>query len=355
MASSATRSEAKASPMNRTLRPTFLYATAALLLGLSSVASAQATRTWVSGVGDDLNPCSRTAPCKTFAGAISKTAAGGEIDALDPGGFGAVTITKSITIDGSAGNVGSILASATNAINISGAGIKVTLKNLSINGAGASLGLIGVRVLEAAEVTLHNVTIENFSQEGIRIAPTTSALVKVVLDGVSVQRTQFGLRSQPGAGTSADISVARSHFSNNSAAGIRVDDRTSIAMTDATLNGNATVGFNAVGLVAGGTVDAALTRVVSSHNGVNAFVAQSQVATSRVSLSLNESVAAFSGSDGVFASGADAQIRMTGNKVLDNGGIGINAAGGSHINSGGGNVNAGNSAPGGPTGVLSVQ
>jgi hypothetical protein len=59
-------------------------------------ANAQATRTWVSGVGDDANPCSRTAPCKTFAGAISKTAAGGEINVLDPGGFGAVTITKSI-------------------------------------------------------------------------------------------------------------------------------------------------------------------------------------------------------------------------------------------------------------------
>jgi len=70
-----------------------------LLLG-STLLNAQATRTWVSGVGDDANPCSRTAPCKTFAGAISKTAEGGEINALDPGGYGAVTITKSITIDG---------------------------------------------------------------------------------------------------------------------------------------------------------------------------------------------------------------------------------------------------------------
>src|SRR3954451_11219280 len=76
---------------------------------------AQATRTWVSGVGDDVNPCSRTAPCKTFAGSISKTAAGGEIDCLDPGGFGAVTITKAITIDCS-GTFGSILASGTNGI-----------------------------------------------------------------------------------------------------------------------------------------------------------------------------------------------------------------------------------------------
>ncbi|WP_315713972.1 MULTISPECIES: hypothetical protein [unclassified Bradyrhizobium] len=86
---------------------------AAFLILASPGAHAQATRTWVSGVGDDVNPCSRTAPCKTFAGAISKTAAGGEIDVLDPGGYGAVTITKSITIDGG-GTMASILASATN-------------------------------------------------------------------------------------------------------------------------------------------------------------------------------------------------------------------------------------------------
>src|SRR6266852_6030670 len=88
-----------------------------MILG-ASLASAQATRTWVSGVGDDVNPCSRTAPCKTFAGAISKTAPGGEIDVLDPGGFGTLTITKSITIDGGGGIVGSVLASGTNGIVI---------------------------------------------------------------------------------------------------------------------------------------------------------------------------------------------------------------------------------------------
>src|ERR1700733_812086 len=81
-------------------------------------AHAQATRTWMSGVGDDANPCSRTAPCKTFAGAISKTAAGGEIDALDPGGFGALTITKAITLDGGGGQVASVLVAGTAGINV---------------------------------------------------------------------------------------------------------------------------------------------------------------------------------------------------------------------------------------------
>src|SRR5438445_593797 len=98
---------------------------------------AQATRTWVSGVGDDANPCSRTAPCKTFAGAISKTAGGGEIDALDPGGYGTVTITKSITLDGS-GTFASILASGGIAININANPLDiVVIRGLSLQGGGA--------------------------------------------------------------------------------------------------------------------------------------------------------------------------------------------------------------------------
>src|SRR5690606_36704243 len=100
-------------------------------------ANAQAIRTWVSGVGDDVNPCSRTAPCKTFSGAISKTAAGGEINCLDPGGFGAVTITKSITID-CTGTFGSVLAAGVSGVIVNGANIVVSLRGLSINGGTSS-------------------------------------------------------------------------------------------------------------------------------------------------------------------------------------------------------------------------
>src|SRR6201987_5060302 len=99
--------------------PKAVLSLSALLCAAAWQLPAQATRTWVSGVGDDVNPCSRTAPCKTFAGAISKTAAGGEIDALDPGGYGTVTITKSITIDGGGGVVASVLSSGVNGIIIS--------------------------------------------------------------------------------------------------------------------------------------------------------------------------------------------------------------------------------------------
>src|SRR5208282_2822050 len=105
-----------------------------------TLADAQATRTWISGVGDDANPCSRTAPCKTWAGAISKTAAAGEISALDPGGFGAVTITKAITLNGD-GDLASILVAGTNGINVSaGATDTVIIRGISINGIGTGVG-----------------------------------------------------------------------------------------------------------------------------------------------------------------------------------------------------------------------
>ncbi|MEY2499360.1 MAG: hypothetical protein QOD12_2916, partial [Verrucomicrobiota bacterium] len=108
-------------------------ATIAITAGFATAAQAQATRTWVSGVGDDANPCSRTAPCKTFAGAISKTASGGEINVLDPGGFGGVTITKPITISAEGVEAG-VLVSGTNAIivNVPNATDFVVLRGLDI-------------------------------------------------------------------------------------------------------------------------------------------------------------------------------------------------------------------------------
>ena len=158
-------------------------------------ANAQATRTWVSGVGDDANPCSRTAPCKTFAGAISKTAAGGEINALDPGGFGAVTITKAITIDGGGGQVASVLVAGTNGIVVSApATAIVTLRNLRINGlAGTPTGgLNGVQFLSGLALHIENCTIFGFTQNGININLNTAAGIGVFVTDTIVSNSGAG-------------------------------------------------------------------------------------------------------------------------------------------------------------------
>jgi hypothetical protein len=150
-----------------------LFVAAVSATSLVTPAFAQATRTWVSGVGDDANPCSRTAPCKTFAGAISKTATGGEINCLDPGGFGGVTITKSIAIICQTGTAG-VLVSGTNAITVNApAGAEILLYGLDMEGlanTSSAAGLNGVQIFSASIVTVQNCSIRNFSQNGINAA-----------------------------------------------------------------------------------------------------------------------------------------------------------------------------------------
>ena len=142
----------------------------------SAPAHAQATRTWISGVGDDANPCSRTAPCKTFAGAISKTAASGEINCVDPGGFGGITITKAITLNCTA-ILGSILVAGTNAVNISaGTGDIVVLRGLQLQGlgpTGGTAGLVGIQINSAAAVSIENCVVTQFGQQGIKDVRST--------------------------------------------------------------------------------------------------------------------------------------------------------------------------------------
>ena len=166
------------------------------VLAVAVPAHAQVSRSWVSGVGDDLNPCSRTAPCKTYAGAISKTARGGEISTLDPGGFGAVTITKSITISGGGNGAGygSILASLTTGIIVNitdpaDTAATVRIDGLNINGVGT--GIDGIRVISAKTVQIENTTIDGFTQQGIDVS-TTSALTFVTLKNVTIRNAAGG-------------------------------------------------------------------------------------------------------------------------------------------------------------------
>jgi len=148
-----------------------------IILSSQIIAFGQATRTWVSGVGDDVNPCSRTAPCKTFAGAISKTAAGGEISVLDPGGYGAVTITKAMTINGD-GTLAGILNAGTSGIIVN-AGINdiVVIRNISIN--GYTTGLNGIRFIAGGQLHVENCSISGFTTSGIDVSKTAAGILTV--------------------------------------------------------------------------------------------------------------------------------------------------------------------------------
>lgn len=240
----------------------------ALALCTSDV-SAQATRTWVSGVGDDANPCSRTAPCKTFAGAISKTAAGGEIDALDPGGFGAVTITKSITIDGGP-NAGGILNAGTNGVVINaGAGGTVTLRNLSIQGVGT--GLNGIRILTAGAVHVENCVIANNVQKGIDAQPTTALRLFVndtIIRGNINGANGGGIFLKPGVGGNVTAIFNRVQLEKNTF-GIRVEDNTTTSARDSSFSANDTHGVVAVSATAVVNLDGC-TMSKNSSSGLRA-------------------------------------------------------------------------------------
>jgi hypothetical protein len=190
------------------------FVSAIFLTLLALPANAQATRTWVSGVGDDANPCSRTAPCKTFAGAISHTSTNGEINCLDPGGFGTLTITKSIEILCDTLNSG-VLASGTVGITVSSSiapGSKVVLSGLDINGSGGTgtAGTTGVNLIGPANVVIRNSTIRNFSGNAVNLA-NTSGTARVLIVNSFIFNNGFGGTTAGGInvqGTSGAINNA---------------------------------------------------------------------------------------------------------------------------------------------------
>jgi hypothetical protein len=195
----------------------FLIAFAISAMVYAAPAQAQASRTWVSGVGDDANPCSRTAPCKTFAGAISKTAAAGEINCLDPGAFGTVTITKSISII-CEGVAAGVLGSGTNGIIVNAASTdKVLLQGLDIEGLGT--GLNGVSIVGGGKTTIVRCSIRNFTQNGVSLAETSNARV-VVQDTLITGNAVGGISVRGAAG--ANAVVDRTTLDKNGMASITV-------------------------------------------------------------------------------------------------------------------------------------
>jgi hypothetical protein len=227
---------------------------------------AQASRTWVSGVGDDVNPCSRTAPCKTFAGAISKTAAGGEIDVLDPGGFGALTITKALTIDG-AGQLASVLVSGTNAIVIQAGAGTVILRNLSINGTGT--GQSGIVFNSGAALIVENCQVFGFASNGIAVVPTAGTNHIAILNTTLFNNSQGGIQVKPTGGTTT-VTVTGVRTTNNGF-GIGVDTSgggtISMMVDHTTSNENTNNGLQALG--AGTTILMSNSMFSHNNNGWN--------------------------------------------------------------------------------------
>jgi len=278
-------------------------------------AHAQATRTWVSGVGDDVNPCSRTAPCKTWAGAISKTAAGGEISALDPGGFGAVTITKSMTLNGDGTLASTLNAGGVNGIVVNaGAGSKVIIRSLSINGStGATPGFNAIRYLSGDELTVENCSIYGDTGAGIDVA--LSATGALFVNNVTFSELLKGINMNTTAGF-ATGSVTNSRFYRNLASAVSsTSNSTFLEITKSTFTNNGAAALITAG---NGTISVADSLVT--------------------------------GNTTAFSAVAGSTIRITGNVIMDNP-TGFSGT----IQTGGDNKTAGNGAGGTLVGGVATQ
>lgn len=299
----------------------------ATLVLTASPASAQATRTWVSGVGDDLNPCSRTAPCKTFAGAISKTAAGGEINCLDPAGYGAVTITKSITIDCSYTEGGALAAGNGIVVNAAATDV-VVLRGLDIYGVNPPTN--GVRILVAAAVIIEDCVIRRFNSAnsfGVSFQPSGSTRLFISNTTISQNgngATGGGILIQPtGAAGTGRIELDNVRVLNNANDGLRVS----------------TVGNSAAAGI-GVTVEG--SRFSGNTNGINVTASPG---TTIALVVVNGSTAANNTGTGIIGDGGNVLLRVANSTITGNA-RGVNALNSASVGTFGNNRLIGNPTTG---------
>jgi hypothetical protein len=297
-------------------------------------AQAQATRTWVSGVGDDANPCSRTAPCKTFAGAISKTATNGEINCLDSAGFGALTITKSITVD-CRGLIGGVLAAGTNGINVNaGLADVIILRGLDMDGANS--GFIGINYIAGGSVIVENTTIRRFNAGSGRGIFVNGPAAVGQFQQLSVSDCDIVFNGIAAAGPIIG------------GGGIIIGVPTGAVPAGAIRGSvqNTRLIRNAIGLRAGPNSSTTVHNVQAMQNNTNGFAAIS--GGGGVFINIDDSTASESiNGTGVTANGTNALVRLSRTTVVSNS-IGLERVGAAVIESFGDNYIRGNFAGNGP-------
>ena len=261
------------------------FGAAMIMCGLiAAPASAQATRTWVSGVGDDANPCSRTAPCKTFPGAISKTAAGGEINCLDPGGFGGVTVVKAMTFNCET-TEGGVLITGTNAFTINaGDNDVVTINGIDIIGPTSGPGLNGIRFINGAGVNIRNSTIKGMSNQAISFEVAAGKTAFLTLDHVSIKgngtngdATTGGIKIAPANGATANVTITDVHLQDTLNVGLRLDltgttaSRINLQLADSFIT-NSGIGIFSKAFAGTGTVALNVRNTLIAGNTANGVV-----------------------------------------------------------------------------------
>jgi hypothetical protein len=235
--------------------------------GARQVAVAQAARTWVSAVGDDANPCSRTGPCRTWTGAIAKTAVAGEIDVLDPGDFGAANITKPLTLDGAG-----VLAITRRVVVTLTSGRPddvVVLRNMSIQSDGTPGS--GITINSNTAVQVEDSSISGFDTHGIDFEPTQGAPALFVSNCEIHDNGNAGIYTFAQNGSAALLTVDGAELSNN-AFGLNTRGTSFVIIRNSVLSGNTSVGLQVQGVVGSGLTTVGAIHVQASLNATGVLV-----------------------------------------------------------------------------------
>jgi hypothetical protein len=287
-----------------------------LMLGCS-LAQAQATRTWVAGVGDDINPCSRVAPCKTLAGAYAKTVVGGQINVIDAGGYGGLKIDHSITVDASEAYAGALGGSGSDGIVVV-AGDKdvVVLRGLTLHGKDEADN--GISYVSGGRLQVENCVISNFTQRGINYQSNGNNQL-VVKDSIIRENGAAGILVQPSAGGAARATIEHTRLEGNQN-GLAVLENAVVTIRDSVMAGN----------------------------GVNGVTVSTGVSSPQVSV--ENCLMAYNSDTGLKVTGTKANVFLSGSTVTGND-TGLLTSGGGDILSYGDNNIAGNiTTDGSPSG-----
>ena len=281
------------------------------------------SRTWVSATsGSDSNPCTRTSPCLTFAAALAQTPAGGEIDVLDPGDFGPVTITKSLSIYGDASGVAdTTTSSGTSGIVISaGSSDVISLHGLVFDGVNAS-GASGVVFFSGARLNISRCVFQGFTTSGMTLSPGTGSATTTLLavQESTILNNATGILIQPTGSIAANVTLRRLRIDNNIGEGLRIDGTggtgaITAAITDSTASFNASNGIDAVSGPGNATVD--IMRVVAASNG-SAGIQSNQSSGGTASATVGSSVL-YANAIGVQAAGGASLLSYGNNQVTGN-------------------------------------
>jgi parallel beta-helix repeat protein len=296
---------------------------AALALVLPvAAAHASLQRTFVSPAGNDANvasSCSLALPCRTFGAAISVTNNAGEIIVIDSGGYGAVTITKSVSIISPPGIYAGIAVFATQeGVTINTPGIKVVLRGLTINGQG---GTVGIHFSQGSRLDIDGCTVENMNQEGILV---DGAGTITISNSTVVSNSGIGIHINAGA----TATIAESLVESNAQTGIAIRAGANGTIEHTTVVKNASNGISVHGVVSGTRV--AIVSSVVADNAADGIYAEALAASLVSRLDVANTTVVRNNVNGIrinTAGGGTVSAGIVSNQIAQNSGSGILVAG----------------------------